>query len=175
MIDKTNRSTPRFPPAKEAPAKTAIMNAVRDIVRDKSVKEFQGIAAAACGGDILFHEACRMLGIPSEIYLGIPADAFEQTSVAFAGADWAERFRKLVTELPVHVLDPAATADAGDEVWEKANEWMLQAASCEGGPHMTLIVLWDGEGGDGPGGTRHMVKVAKAEGATINIIDILRL
>jgi hypothetical protein len=94
--------------------------------------------------------------------------------VAFAGLGWVERYRRLVGELPVHVLFPEATAKAGDEVWAKANEWMLGAALGSGGDHLALIVLWDGEGGDGPGGTRQMVNVAKAYGANAVVIDILQ-
>jgi hypothetical protein len=159
MIDKPGRSDPRFPASKEHAA-----------VEKAGEEKCSGIAAAACGGDILFHESCRSLGVPSEIYLGIPVDAFEQTSVAFAGVGWVERYRRLVSELPVHVLFPEATADAGDEVWAKANEWMLGAALEGGGSEMALIVLWDGEGGDGPGGTRHMVVTAKKIGADVEII-----
>ena len=175
MIDKTDRPSPRFPISKTGAAAAAIRDALRKAERNAGGEEIRGIAAAACGGDILFHEACRTLGIRSEIYLGIPVDAFEKTSVAFAGADWVERYLRLVMDRPVHVLFPEATAYAGDEVWETANEWMLEAALSEGGSRMALIVLWDGEGGDGPGGTRHMVKVARREGATIQVIDILRL
>jgi hypothetical protein len=175
MIDKAGRDKPRFPPSKEGAAAAAIRSAVEEVLRTAGAEECMGIAAAACGGDILFHEACRALNVRSEIYLGIPVDAFEETSVAFADADWVERYSRLVRELPVHVLDPEAPANPGDEVWESANEWMLQAALSEGGSAMTLIVLWDGEGADGPGGTKHMVKAAKREGATISIIDILRL
>ena len=29
---------------------------------------------------------------------------------------------------------------------------------------IALIVLWDGKGGDGPGGTENMVKLAKSRG-----------
>jgi len=44
-----------------------------------------------------------------------------------------------------------------------------------GGINMTLIALWDGKGGDGPGGTGHMVKEAKSKGAQVIEIDINRL
>jgi hypothetical protein len=169
MIDKAGRIMPRFPPEKEAAASAAIRDAIRDLVDTRRPADFCGIAAAACGGDILFHEACRDMGVRSEVYLGIPVEEFEKTSVAFADRDWVERYRRLIRELPVHVLFPAM-ADVGDEVWEKANQWMLNAASDKGG--MSLVVLWDGEGGEGPGGTKHMVKEAGNKGATIRIIDV---
>ncbi len=40
---------------------------------------------------------------------------------------------------------------------------------------MTLVALWDGKGGDGEGGTEHMVKQAKARGAKVVRINIKEL
>ena len=40
---------------------------------------------------------------------------------------------------------------------------------------MTLIALWAGKGGDGPGGTEHMVKEAKEKGAKTVIISMQSL
>ena len=52
---------------------------------------------------------------------------------------------------------------------------MLNKALENGGAHMTLIALWNGEGGDGKGGTEHMVNVAKEQGSKTRIIDITKL
>ncbi len=175
MIDRPSKSIPRFPSSKEGVAAAAIRGAIARVAPLDLSEEIRGIAAAACGGDILFHEACRSLGVPSEVYLGISPDAFEKTSVAFAGAGWVERYRRLIRDLPVRVLFPKAKSDAGDEVWEKANEWMLKMALQSGGNELALIVLWDGQGGDRPGGTRHMVEMARRQGAVVEIIDVGRL
>jgi hypothetical protein len=35
---------------------------------------------------------------------------------------------------------------------------------------LTLLVVWDGEKGDGPGGTGHMISEAEKKGARIIII-----
>ena len=40
---------------------------------------------------------------------------------------------------------------------------------------MTLIALWDGKGGDGPGGTAHMVKEAQERGSKTIVLDIKNL
>jgi hypothetical protein len=175
MIDKPDRSSPRFPPSKEGKAAQAIRDALQKVFVAAGGKEFRGIAAAACGGDILFHEACLHLPIPSEIWLGIPADAFLQTSVAFAGAVWITRYKNLLRQLPVRLLHPDATAGAPDSVWEEANQWMLDEALAGGGANMTLIALWDRKKGDGPGGTEHLVRVTEAHGAGVEIIDMLSL
>jgi hypothetical protein len=37
---------------------------------------------------------------------------------------------------------------------------------------MTFIALWDKKGGDGAGGTEHMVKEAEKRGAKTVVIDI---
>ena len=37
---------------------------------------------------------------------------------------------------------------------------------------MTLIAVWDGKGGDGPGGTEHMIHTAREKGADVVIIKI---
>jgi hypothetical protein len=196
MIDKPGRATPRFPESSAGAAAEAIRRVLAGIVGGRGSSglrgaapgkgpigsggtaaadvAFRGIAAAACGGDILFHEACRDLAIPSAIYLGIPPDAFEQTSVAFAGRDWVTRYRRLIRELPVHVLHSDAMADADARVWDEANQWMLDEALSAGGDHMTLIALWDGQAGE-TGGAGHMVRVAKAKGADVEVIDPLAL
>lgn len=191
MIDKAGRAQPRFPAAKEAAAAEAIHRTLKKVKAASAGTTLTsiaasaasasagttliGIAAAACGGDILFHEACGQLQIPSEIYLGISIDAFRQTSVAFAGQAWVDRYRNLISRLPIHILHPNATGTAPDSIWEEANQWMLDTALSNGGDHLALIVLWDQAKGDGLGGTEHMVRVAQAHEATVEIIDVLSL
>jgi hypothetical protein len=171
MIDRPDRPTPRFPASKEASAGQSILQALRKTQAAAGKEDLRGIAAAACGGDILFHEACQALHIPSEIYLAIPVDAFRQTSVSPGGPQWQTRYERLVRALPVHVLFPEATADIADEVWEKANQWMLDTALADGGgANLTILSLWDGDKGN-TGGTGHMIEVGKAQHATIDIID----
>jgi hypothetical protein len=95
--------------------------------------------------------------------------------VTFAGREWEVRFERLLRKLPVHFLTKAKSTRESDNVWERANLWMLDNALAHGGNNMSLIALWDGKGGDGTGGTEHMVTVAKAEGAKSIIIDINKL
>ena len=175
MIDKPGRPSPRFPAAKETAAAEAIRNAVHTAQTAAGAVNIRGIAAGANGGDILFHEACLALGIPSELYLGIPIAAFQETSVAAGGPGWIARYQRLTEQLPVHILLPDATAEVEDDVWEKANDWMLRTALAMSGADTTLIALWDGKKGDGAGGTQHMVQVVKEHHAKVVIIDTLAL
>lgn len=173
MIDKPDRPKPRFPASMEKRAREAISNQLKESVKDLR-KSIFGIAGGACGGDILFHESAAELNIPTAIYLPFPKNEFVEHSVAFAGRNWMDRFYALCERLPVHILLDE-NAYEGDEVkisvWERTNSWMLQHALQNGGDHMNLLALWNGEAGDGKGGTDHMATVVKSSGGKVIIID----
>jgi hypothetical protein len=176
MIDKPDRKEPRFPPDKEKIVRQKMKEEIENI-RLITNGKLLGIAGGACGGDILFHEICDESGIPSELYLALPRDQFLVESVEFAKEKWIDRFDKLYTEKPVHNL--FLSKDLPDwlqkkknyTIWERNNLWELHCALVEGGINMTLLALWDGKGGDGPGGTADMVKEAKTRGAKTIIIN----
>jgi hypothetical protein len=48
---------------------------------------------------------------------------------------------------------------------------MLHNALAHGASHMTLLALWNGEGGDGPGGTEHLVGESRQRGARTIVLD----
>ena len=173
MIDKEEREEPRFAAAKE--------NGVKEAIRKQLLNEtvlaktaVRGIASGACGGDILFHELCMEYNIPTHIYLALPAAEFKKASVSFAGKNWVERFDELLDKLPVSII-LSSTENNKENVWEQTNDWMLAKALENGGQNMSLIALWDGEKGDGDGGTEHMIQIAKEKEARINIIDIKKM
>jgi hypothetical protein len=171
MIDAPNRTHPRFSPEKEGAAREKISTA---LLQEKAKhRQLKGVAGAACGGDILFLEACVEMNIPAHIYLALPPEAFKKTSVSFAGANWGKRFDSLLQKLPWQVLTEAGENDKN--IWEATNEIMLQAALVHGGTHMTLLALWNGQRGDGPGGTQHLVETAKRSGAEVVIITTQHL
>lgn len=152
-------------------------NLVALIARQPKHAMLKGFAGGACGGDILFHEACLSLNIPSEVLLPMPADAFKKESVDFAGAIWSKRFDDLYRIIPHLTLPPDAyppqsSPDQPYDIWTRANLWMLDKALAHGGKNMTLMAVWDGKGGDGPGGTEHMITIAREAGAESIIIGI---
>lgn len=173
MIDAPDRATPRFPAHKEASAQKEIKLRLLHQQLITSLP-LQGIASGACGGDMLFHETCLGLNIPSAIYLASSPEEFKKGSVSFAGKEWQERFDALLKQLPYHVL-PEATEETTMNVYERTNEWMLKQALSDGGKNMTLIALWDGGGGGGKGGTEDMINMAKEKGADVEVIDIKKL
>jgi hypothetical protein len=197
MIDAPGREKPRFPADKE--------NIAREKIREAVVKEMNtgaGIASAyaggASGGDLLFQEVCAELGITTRLYLATPPRQYVTTSVAKAGFEWVQRFWNIynahAAQNQVRVLSeevdvkqdsdyqPAWLRDKEDyNIWQRYNLWMLFNALDEGcdpetgDPNLTLIALWDGEGGDGPGGTGDLVEKVKKLGARWEVINTKEL
>jgi tetratricopeptide (TPR) repeat protein len=180
-IDAPDRPQPRFPAASEAAAAEMIRAAVaaeKELAGDRPI---EGLAGGASGGDVLFHEACAELGIPTSLLLALPRDQFAVESVQDAGPDWMERYRNLCETLDVKVLADSAelprwlAARGGYTIWERNNRWLLHNALSRSDTDITLIVLWDGKGGDGPGGTHDMVKLAESRGVRIVRLDATKL
>jgi hypothetical protein len=59
-------------------------------------------------------------------------------------------------------------------IWQRNNLWILHNALALGDMHTTLLALWDGQSGDGPGSTKDMVEQAERFGARVIIIDTKR-
>jgi hypothetical protein len=181
MIDAPDRSRPRFPPALEVAARQAIKEKIQEVMLEQEGKELIGIAGAACGGDIIFHEVCAQMGIASEVFLALPRESFINESVTFAGNNWLDRFDTLYTSRPIHILSKTKALPAWlqkrkpYDFWARANLWMLYNALANDSINMTLLALWDGKGGDGEGGTAHMVELAKQYGGSAERIDITAL
>jgi hypothetical protein len=177
-LDTEDRPAPRFPAGMETQAGDAIRRAVAEIVRCHG--EARGIAGGASGGDILFHEACGRLGVPTQLYLPMGEDAFVAESVAPAGNEWVHRFEALATKVPrVFYHEPAdrsdhSSADARN-IWEQNNDWLLDQGLSDGADNLTVLVLWDGHSGDGPGGTEHLVHAARDAGAEVIVVDATSL
>jgi tetratricopeptide repeat protein len=179
MIDSNTRTAPRFPnkPDKIAAAKRAIAEAVANEQQTATGIAY-GVAGGASGGDILFHQACEEMGIPTRILLALPPGQYRQTSVEHAGAEWVDSFHKLIESHPVRVLAeskelPAWLQEKPDyDIWQRNNLWTLHNALARaGGENVTVIALWNGEPGDGPGGTGDMVRKARERGAKTIILD----
>jgi hypothetical protein len=166
---------PRFPRAMEATARAAIRRVV-ERERAGAGGALLGVAGGASGGDILFHEVCGELGIPTRLYLALPRDPYVAASVQSAGPEWVRRFDRLYEVLTPMVL-AKSPGEAGDDVWQRNNLWILGHALDQAGDgrRLTLIALWNGKRGDGPGGTEDMVNQARRRGARTVILDTEQL
>ncbi|MGO9972714.1 MAG: tetratricopeptide repeat-containing protein [Solirubrobacteraceae bacterium] len=167
-IDAPGRKEPRFPASSESKAAEMIRSAVVEEKQLAGSNPIEGIAGGASGGDILFHEVCIELEIPTTLQLALETERFAAASVADAGAAWIERFHALTQRLEVNHLaalpDWLEKEDSGYTIWQRSNRWMLHTALSRRDADITLIVLWDGKGGDGPGGTEDMVRLAESRG-----------
>jgi len=179
-IDAPDRKAPRFPAAKEKHARAMIFEAVRT-EKAKAKGPVFGIAGGACGGDILFHEICEALEIPSQMYLVLPKNDYIRVSVADGGPDWVERFNRLYDKMKPKILSdsdrlPRWLRTKKDyNIWQRSNLWMFHNALFISQDHLSLIALWNGATGDGPGGTEDMVDRAKDRGATFIHLDARKL
>jgi hypothetical protein len=179
-VDAPDRKTPRFPAAKEKHARVVIFEAVRN-EKAKAKGPVFGIAGGACGGDLLFHEICEALEIPSQMYLVLPKNEYIKASVADGGPDWVERFNRFYDKLKPKILSDSdrlprwLRAKKDYNIWQRSNLWMLHNALCISQDHLTLIALWNGATGDGAGGTEDMVNRAKDRGATFIHLDAKKL
>jgi hypothetical protein len=174
MVDAPDRPADkvRFPPTARA-EQTA-----RALIKDAVSKEaaghegaIVGIAGGACGSDILFHEVCAELGIPTEVYLALPQNDYQKESVARGGPVWIGRFQVLCERHPPHILQqnkplPRWLTDKPQyDVWQRNNLRMLFSALATGALRKTFIALFNPEREpDGPGGTKHLVEEAANRG-----------
>lgn len=197
MIDAPDRKEPRFPAEKEQVAREKIKEAVvKEMKTGAGVAS--GYAGGASGGDILFLEVCAELRIETRLYLAFNPQKYVTTSVSKAGPKWVDRFWKIYNEHAarnqMRVLSDTTDAKTESDylpawlrskadygIWQRNNLWMLFNALDEGcdqkigDPNITLIALWDGAGGDGPGGTGDLVKKVETLGARSEIIKTKEL
>jgi hypothetical protein len=180
-IDSPNRAKPRFPADKENIAREAIRSAVAQ-EKELTSGSILGIAGGANGGDILFLEVCDDLGIKTEMLLALPENQFIEASVDNENKSWLRRFHAQVERHPnTPVLGDSAELPKwlqfkrGYDIWQRNNLWLLSEALCLVPKNLTVIGLWDGEAGDGPGGTEHMVSLARDRGARFIRLDTTKL
>jgi hypothetical protein len=173
MIDSPDRKVPRFPSTKESVAAVAIADTLAKI--GVAVGDL-AICGGACGGDLLFAESCLARGMALEFYIPFDEPTFLTNSVDFAGADWHDRFVAAKSRATLHVMpDELGPLLASDNPYERNNRWMLDQAARFGGDRMSFIALWNGEGGDGSGGTQHLMEEARRKSPRIYWLDTRKL
>lgn len=173
MIDARDRKTPRFPADKEQAAAAAIAQTLEDI---GATSGDLSISGGACGGDLLFSEACMARDMAIELYIPFDEPTFLAKSVDFAGGDWRDRYFAVKSKATLHIApEELGSLSEGENAYERNNQWMLTAATRFGGDRLALICLWNGQGGDGPGGTQHLMEQARRNRSRIYWIDTRQL
>jgi len=173
MVDAPDRATPRFPATRVDAAARRIAAALDEI---GAGPDDLALTQGAAGGDLLFAEACLARNVPLRLLLPLAQRDFVAASLlpVVDGTAWHARFRAVVDRLdeppreaPL-ALGPLAP---GEDAFVRANLWLLDSALAFGADRLTCICLWDGGGGDGPGGTRHLVDAVRAAGGRVVRID----
>lgn len=168
MLDAPNRKPPRFPAHKAALAAQCIATQLDEL---RAGPTDLALTQGANGGDILFAEACLQRGVKLQLLQPFAEAEFIENSVEPGNADWLQRYQAITRQLATSPL--AAPSELGPlpssmNAYERCNLWLLASGLAYGPEKLVFICLWDGGGGDGPGGTAHMVaEVQKQHGRVI--------
>jgi hypothetical protein len=175
---------PRFPASAETQARGLVAERLKALQSTTAADEsLIVLASAAPGADILVHELCDELQLPSRLCLPLPPEVVAQR--VFNQADrWRGRFRAVVQARQAGLLQLSVEDDlprwlqgrAGIDPWERGNRWVMQLAQTWGAQRVTLLALWDGQDDGRNGGTAQMVRMAKALGLfELEVIDSRQL
>jgi len=173
MTDASTRPTPRFPADKESVAAQKIAEALDQL---GAGPEDLALTQGASGGDLLFLEACKQRGVRLQLLLPLEEPEFiERSILPSAGGDkWRDRFYQLksgLKESPRIMPDELGPLPKGVDPFERCNLWLLYTALSYGIDKVRFLCLWDGGGGDGPGGTAHMYQEVKRRTGRVMWID----
>ncbi|GAA4949107.1 hypothetical protein GCM10023334_062560 [Nonomuraea thailandensis] len=132
----------------------AVTAAIGEVLGEWDVgPETTVICGGARGADLIGAELALRRKAAVRLCLALPAEEFARQSVDLPGTDWHDRFEEVRRQADVRLLQSAAE---GDEVFARANAWMVgEALALDASPR--AIVVWNGERGDGPGGTDDLV------------------
>ncbi|MFM9962062.1 MAG: RyR domain-containing protein [Planctomycetaceae bacterium] len=169
MIDGQKRLKPRFPAELAGPVKRTIS----EWLQRERVEI--GFASAACGGDLLFHEALQELGGESRIVLPYDVPQFREDSVQFAGAEWLTRFDTVLEKATRVVMASPQKMASGSISYEYANLMLHGLASVRATELQTELLglaVWDGQPGDGPGGTASVITRWHTLGLPVYQVDL---
>ena len=177
MVDAPDRKTPRFPPEKVPQAAAAIAAALDALHAGPGDL---ALTQGAAGGDLLFAEACADRGVRVQLLLPLAEPAFiERSVVRSAGGDaWRARFFALKARLadaPRVLPDELGPPPRQGDTFERCNLWLLYTALACGQEKVRFVCLWDGDRGDGRGGTAHMVDEIKRRTGQVTWLDMRRL
>ena len=182
QVDLPGRQAPRFPPDREAAAKALIEAKLKALLNEQ--EEFITAASASPGADILAHEICIELGLPSTVCLPMPENFYAQHTFSQFPDAWRNRFLNIVDRRKGEILElshqeglPRWLHGADTDPWERGNRWVMHMAQTWGAKRITLIALWDQRPvGNGAGGTADFVELArKAANVHVELVDANQL
>lgn len=170
MVDAPGRAAPRFPSNKVA----AVRKAMAACLKKHEIG--YGFSSAARGSDLIFIEELTNIGGRTLVFLPFPRDQFKKTSVGYG---WDDRFDRALNDLEVVELSQELPPeDQQPEAYAACNRRILKEAIDKAkllDEEPLLMAVWNGNPGDGTGGTADAVREWQNEGHPLEIIDISKL
>ncbi len=174
MVDAPDRDPPRFPDHLVPAAGERIAEMLRAV--DAGPDDL-ALTQGACGGDLLFTEVAQDLGVRVRWLQPYREPDFIQRSVVSCGEHWRQRYldarQRLdddILSAPQELGEPPAYAEGGYP-YERCNRWLLHTALSWGVERVHFICLWNGEKGDGPGGTADMYDAVAERTGQVHWVD----
>jgi hypothetical protein len=178
MVDTADREQERFPESMVEAAAERIRSTMRDL---QAGPGDLALTQGACGGDLLFTEACQGLDVQMSWMQPFMEPDFIVRSVVRCGEHWRQRYfdarQKLdrpILSAPRELGQPPAFADEG-YAYQRCNLWLLYTALAWGIDRVHFVCLWNGGGGDGPGGTAHMYREVEQRTGHVHWINTKEL
>jgi hypothetical protein len=176
MIDSPTRPTPRFPATKEPIAAQKIAEALQKL---GAGPEDLALTQGACGGDLLFTEACQQRGVKVQWLQSFNEPEFIQRSVVCYGEAWRGRYLAAQAKLTTSPASSGIRAapeclgapPKGVDPYERCNLWLLYTALSYGVDKVWFICLWNGGGSNGPGVLSHMYEEVNRRTVRVTWID----
>ncbi|MEK8030565.1 tetratricopeptide repeat protein [Ideonella sp. DXS29W] len=173
MVDAPGRPQARFPAAHEGEAARRIGAALDELGADA---RDLALCQCAAGGDLLFLEAAQARGVRCQVMLPQAEPDYIQRSIlpSTDGARWRDRWfavRAALADPPRVLPDELGPGPRGQSAYVRCNDWLMNTALAWGPDKTRFVCLWNGSGGDGPGGTQHLMDEVQRRTGRVQWID----
>ncbi|MCP4042471.1 MAG: DUF4071 domain-containing protein, partial [Gammaproteobacteria bacterium] len=169
MIDQPGRKRARFPERLVPEVEIALGRSI------DQRKIGIGYTSLACGADILFAEQMIRRGHELNIILPFDKSDFIQTSVAFAGKLWIQRFES-VLRAATHVSFGVKEGYLGDPILFSYTARLLEGAAILRGRQLVqdpvMVAVVDGDSENLTGGAMASLRSWEAQKGDTEVIDL---
>jgi len=154
-IDKPGRTNPRFPEHISDRVKTRLKKKLIEMKLDI------GIASAADGADILFHECLQEMGKRTHVILPSPIGHFRNKLIEDSGENWAIRFDRIIKNADMIETSSFSKFESDAVgVYQLSSDYMLEYSldmteAFDG--ELIPVVIWDQHQVKHTGGTGYIV------------------
>lgn len=173
MIDRPERTTPRFPSEFELAVAKEIQRKI------DMLKPGFGFASAACGSDILFLEAMLNAGAEVSVVLPYNEEDFVRDSVDFIpNSKWRASFERVLTRSARVITASTQRIGTGGISYEFCSQLLLGLAAIrcrQLDSKLIPLAIWNEQPGDGLGGTASVVENWKKLGYEPEIINLEKI